>query len=108
MHMYPVLVPVPGLCNINWHGGECSDQATDHAGTEMTKNIVRESICREGNDCAYITQKMLHARLINHIHVHVHTASLIIGKRSEPPSGLNRARCHDIHFSTYVLYFRMS
>lgn len=33
---------VPGLHNVNWHGGSCGDQSTDHTGTEMTQNVISE------------------------------------------------------------------
>jgi len=36
---------VPGLNNINWHGGSGGDQSTDHTGTEMTQNIISEISC---------------------------------------------------------------
>lgn len=38
---------VPGLHNVDRHGGSCGDQSTDHTGTEMTQNIVSKISCRE-------------------------------------------------------------
>ena len=38
---------VPGLGNIDRHGGYSGDQPTDHTGTEMTEYVVREVICKQ-------------------------------------------------------------
>lgn len=32
----------PGLDNVHGHGGSGGDQATDHAGTEVAQDVVRE------------------------------------------------------------------
>lgn len=47
---------VPGFGNVNWHGSKSCDKTTDHAGTEMTQNVVRESICGGKTERNYLIE----------------------------------------------------
>ena len=38
---------IPGLGNVDRHGGNSGDETADHTGTEMTHNVVREGIYGE-------------------------------------------------------------